>query len=95
MFRALQEGCGQLFGRVCPNELLNYCRPVKIGPVGERKMGANVWKFQLLRRAHRPLDFGVTGEVRAFVWAGFPRRVIELLGAGEKAGPFENENRVA
>ena len=38
---------------------------------------------------------GVTGGVWAFSWAGLPQWVIELLGAGEKADPFENENWVA
>ena len=38
---------------------------------------------------------GVTGWVWAFIWAGLPKWVIELLDAGDKAGPFENENWVA
>ena len=38
---------------------------------------------------------GFTGAVWAFIWAGLSQWVIELLGAAEKAGPFENENWVA
>ena len=37
---------------------------------------------------------GVTVGVWAFIRAGLPQWVIELLGAGEKAGPLENENWV-
>ena len=38
---------------------------------------------------------GVTGWVWAFMRAGLSQWVIELLDAGEKSGPFENENWVA
>ena len=40
-------------------------------------------------------DLGVTGGVWAFIRAGLSQWVIELLDAGEKTGPFENENWVA
>ena len=38
---------------------------------------------------------GVTGGAWEFSWAGLPQWVIELLGTGEKAGPYENEDRFA
>ena len=38
---------------------------------------------------------GVTGWAWAFIWAGLSQWVIELLDAGDKAGPFGGENRVA
>ena len=37
----------------------------------------------------------VTRSAWAWIWAGLPRRVIELSGTSEKAGPFDNENGVA
>ena len=40
-------------------------------------------------------DLGVTGWVWAFIRAGLSQWVIELLDAGDKTGPFENENWVA
>ena len=38
---------------------------------------------------------GVTGWLGAIVRAGLSKWVIELLGEGEKACPFENENWVS
>ena len=65
----------------------------KPSPFEKENFGSNVWEFQLFRGARRPLAFG---RYRFFfIWAGLPRWVIELLDAGEKAGPFENENWVA
>ena len=56
MFWALPEGRGHLFGMVCPNGLLGAGG--KVGPFENDNWVANVWGFQLLRGALRPLGFG-------------------------------------
>ena len=51
-------GRGDLFGRVCPDELLDFWAPAKkAGPPENENWVDNVWKFQLLRGAHRPMGF--------------------------------------
>ena len=58
-------------------------------------MFAKVWKFQLLRGAHRPLGFGCYRRGLAFIRAGLSQWGIELLDAGKITGPLEEENWVA
>ena len=94
-FRALQEGCGHLFGRVFPDGLLNYWTPAKKRARLRTRTGLLTYgNFSYYMGPIARWFSGVTGGVWAFIWAGMPKWVIELLGAYEKAGPFENENWV-
>ena len=54
------------------------------GPFENENWVPNVWKFQLLPVAHRPLDFGRYRRGVGIDSGGLPQGVIELLGACEK-----------
>ena len=67
----------------------------KAAPFESEHRVANVWEFQLLHGAHRPLGLGrYRRDVGIYLGGSSPVN-IELLGAGSKAAPFENENCVA
>ena len=65
------------------------------GPFENENWVANVWKFQLLHGAHRPMGFWRYRRMWEFSRPGLPQWVTELLDAGETAGPFGPEQWVS
>ena len=88
-------GNGHLFGRARPSGLLYYWASVKKqARLGTRTGLLTSGNFSYYMGPIARWVLGVTGGVWAFIWAGLPQWVIELLDAGDKAGPFENEKWV-
>ena len=50
-------------------------------------------EISVITWAHRPLGFVRYQRAWPFIWAGLSPWVNGLLGAGEKAGPFEHDSR--
>ena len=89
----LPEGRGPLFGRAGPNEVLNYWTPVKKrARLSTRTEFLTSGNFSYYTGSVARWFAGVTGGAWAFIWAGIPQGVIELLDAGGKTGPFVGEN---
>ena len=86
-FRALPEGCGHLFGRVCPHELLNYWAPVKKKQARLRTRTGLLTSGNFSYYVGPIADWvlGVTGGVWAFIraglsqWLGFPKKDFYFL----------------
>ena len=91
-FRALSEGFGHLFGRVCPDGLLNYWAPAKNRARLRKRTGLlTSGDFSYYMGPIARWVSGVTGWVWGFIRAFLPQW-LELLGAVGKAAPFENES---
>ena len=93
-FGRYRMGSGHLFGRVCPDELLNYWTPVKKrGRLRKRTGSITSGNFSYYMGPIAHWVSVVTGGLWGFIWAGLSQW-RGLLDACEKADPLEDENWV-